>query len=117
MVALYNYIMLKSDLCVSLQMPRQSKQSKAAKRRCAERGLTAVDLGSAAEVALHRKIKVAEFALTRKSQVADVALPRKNKVAEMALPRKKQVASKTLPVTFSTTPNETLPKLCQNSAK
>jgi hypothetical protein len=37
-------------------MPRPSKQSKAAKRRCAERGLTAVDLGSAAEVALPRLI-------------------------------------------------------------
>ncbi|KAK0145468.1 OTU domain-containing protein 4 [Merluccius polli] len=75
-------------------MPARSKKSKAAKRRCAEGGPIAVDLGSAAELALTRKKQVAEFALTRDKEVAEFALPRKKQVAEAVLPRKIQVTAK-----------------------
>ncbi|KAK0137032.1 hypothetical protein N1851_026782 [Merluccius polli] len=74
----------------ALQMPARSKKSKAAKRRYAEGGLIAVDLGSTAEFALTRKKQVAEFALTRDKEVAEFALPRIKQVAEVVLTRHSQ---------------------------
>ncbi|KAK0152416.1 hypothetical protein N1851_006067 [Merluccius polli] len=76
-----------SRLC---SMPARSKKSKAAKRRYAEGGLIAVDLGSTAEFALTRKKQVAEFALTRDKEVAEFALPRIKQVAEVVLTRHSQ---------------------------
>ena len=97
-------------------MPHRSKKSEAAKRRCAEGGPIAVDLGSTAEFALTRKKQVAEFALTRDKEVAEFALPRIKQVAEVVLTRKKQVASK-LPVTLPVTCQYSLPVNSVDSAK
>ena len=88
-------------------MPARSKKSNAAKRWVAEGRQSAVDLGSAAELALTRKQQVAEFALTRKQQVAEIALPRIKQVAEVELTRNITV----------TNPPIHLPTCCQSPAK